>query len=76
MLVLAYHSLEDRTVKERFADWSRTEEPGDVPKGLPRRARTPIARLLTRRPIRPSEAEVAENPRAASARLRAIERLR
>jgi 16S rRNA (cytosine1402-N4)-methyltransferase len=76
MLVLAYHSLEDRTVKERFADWSRTEEPGDVPKGLPRRARTPIARLLTRRPVRPSETEVEENPRAASARLRAIERLR
>ena len=46
MLVLAYHSLEDRMVKERFADWSRTEEPGYVPHG-PARARTrnPIARL-------------------------------
>jgi 16S rRNA (cytosine1402-N4)-methyltransferase len=76
MLVLAYHSLEDRTVKERFAEWSSTEEPGDVPKGLPRRARTPIARLLTRRPLRPTAAEVEENARAASARLRAIERLR
>ncbi len=75
MLVLSYHSLEDRTVKERFADWSSTEEPGGTPKGLPRRPRTPIARLLTRRPKRPSPAEVEENPRAASARLRAIERL-
>ena len=35
MVVLAYHSLEDRMVKERFADWSRTEEPGYVPTGLP-----------------------------------------
>ena len=37
VLVLAYHSLEDRMVKERFADWSRTEEPGYVPTGLPAR---------------------------------------
>src|SRR5207253_10325013 len=39
MLVLAYHSLEDRLVKERFADWSSTEEPGYTPPGLPRRPR-------------------------------------
>lgn len=75
MLVLAYHSLEDRMVKERFIDWSRTEEPGDVPRGLPRRTRIPLVRLLSRRPLRPSDAEVAENPRAASARLRGVERL-
>jgi 16S rRNA (cytosine1402-N4)-methyltransferase len=73
--VLAYHSLEDRMVKERFADWSRTEEPGYVPTGLPRAKRNPLTRLLTRRPLRPSEAEVEANPRAASARLRAVERL-
>jgi 16S rRNA (cytosine1402-N4)-methyltransferase len=73
--VLAYHSLEDRMVKERFADWSRTEEPGYLPKGLPRTKRNALTRLLTRRPLRPSEAEVEENPRAASARLRAVERL-
>jgi 16S rRNA (cytosine1402-N4)-methyltransferase len=74
-IVLAYHSLEDRMVKERFADWSRTEEPGHVPRGLPRPTRTALTRLLTRRPIRPSDAEVAANPRAQSARLRAVERL-
>jgi 16S rRNA (cytosine1402-N4)-methyltransferase len=73
--VLAYHSLEDRTVKERFGDWSRTEEPGYVPTGLPRVKRNPLTRLLTRRPLRPSPAEVEANPRAASARLRAVERL-
>jgi 16S rRNA (cytosine1402-N4)-methyltransferase len=76
MLVLAYHSLEDREVKRRFTDWSLTEEPGQVPKELPRRSRIPLVRLLTRRPLRPTEAEVEQNPRAASARLRAIERLR
>ena len=75
MLVLAYHSLEDREVKRRFTDWSLTEDPEPVPKELPRRSRVPLVRLLTRRPLRPSEREVEENPRAASARLRAIERL-
>jgi 16S rRNA (cytosine1402-N4)-methyltransferase len=73
--VLAYHSLEDRVVKERFADWSRTEEPGYVPTGLPRRTRNPITRLLTRRAVKPTDAEVEANPRAKSARLRAVERL-
>lgn len=73
--VLAYHSLEDRIVKERFADWSRTEEPGYVPTGLPREKRNPLTRLLTRRAQRPSDDEVAANPRAKSARLRAVERL-
>jgi 16S rRNA (cytosine1402-N4)-methyltransferase len=73
--VLAYHSLEDRVVKERFADWSRTEEPGYVPTGLPRPTRNPITRLLTRRAMKPSADEVAANPRAKSARLRAVERL-
>jgi 16S rRNA (cytosine1402-N4)-methyltransferase len=73
--VLAYHSLEDRMVKERFADWSRTEEPGYVPTGLPRPSRNPITRLLTRRALRPTDDEIARNPRAKSVRLRAVERL-
>jgi 16S rRNA (cytosine1402-N4)-methyltransferase len=75
VVVLAYHSLEDRIVKERFTDWSRTEEPGYVPTGLPRAKRNPLTRLLTRRPLKPSDAEIAANPRAKSARLRAVERL-
>jgi 16S rRNA (cytosine1402-N4)-methyltransferase len=75
VVVLAYHSLEDRVVKERFADWSRTEEPGYVPTGLPRQSRNPLTRLLTRKAMKPSDAEVEANPRAKSARLRAVERL-
>ena len=75
MVVLAYHSLEDRMVKERFVDWSRTEEPGYIPTGLPRATRNPITRLHTRRARRPSAIELEANPRAGSVRLRAVERL-
>jgi 16S rRNA (cytosine1402-N4)-methyltransferase len=75
MAVLAYHSLEDRMVKERFTEWSRTEEPGYVPKELPRQSRTPLTRLLHRKAVRPSAAELERNPRAKSARLRAVERV-
>ncbi len=73
--VLAYHSLEDRMVKERFTEWSRTEAPDYVPKGLPREPRTPLTRLLHRKAMRPSADELARNPRAKSARLRAVERI-
>lgn len=76
MLVLSYHSLEDRIVKQRFADWSGTAPAPSTPRHLPPPPRSePIVRLLTRRPVRASEAEVAANPRASSVRLRAVERL-
>ncbi len=70
--VLAYHSLEDRIVKRAFADAAR----GCVcPPDLPVCAcgREPIARQLTRGAETPSAEEVAANPRARSARLRAVE---
>jgi 16S rRNA (cytosine1402-N4)-methyltransferase len=71
--VLAYHSLEDRMVKERFAAASSQPE---LPARLPVRDERPPApfRLLTRRVLRPMAEEVAVNPRAESARLRGIER--
>ncbi|MGV1035738.1 MAG: 16S rRNA (cytosine(1402)-N(4))-methyltransferase RsmH [Candidatus Nanopelagicales bacterium] len=71
---LAYHSLEDRIVKQRFARQARVTAPDRLPV-IPADAR-PSLRLLTRGAEVPSEAEVAENPRAASARLRAAERVR
>ena len=76
ILVLSYHSLEDRVVKERFSAWAGANPP--APHGLPVEpaAPRPLVRRLTRRPARPSAAEVAANPRADSARLRAVERLR
>lgn len=77
VLVLAYHSLEDRMVKQRFAEWSGTGPREHRPRGLPapERTTTPLVRVLTRRPLRPSDAEITRNPRAESARLRAAERL-
>ena len=76
MLVLAYHSLEDRLVKERFRTWSATAEPA-VP-GLPAEPapRSALVRVLTRRALRPTADEVAANPRARSVRLRAVAKLR
>jgi 16S rRNA (cytosine1402-N4)-methyltransferase len=75
VLVVAYHSLEDRIVKETFADASATTEP--APHGLPVEPvrRTPLLRVLTRRARRPAADEVAANPRSKSARLRAAERV-
>lgn len=74
LAVIAFHSLEDRIVKRFLRERAR----GCVcPPELPvcRCGRSPELRILTRRPIRPSSREVEENPRAASARLRAAERL-
>ena len=75
VLVLAYHSLEDRAVKERFAAWSKTRD--DVVPGLPAEpaARQALVRVLTRKAQRPTDEEVAANPRSRSARLRAAEKL-
>lgn len=71
--VLAYHSLEDRLVKAALAAGARSATPEGLPVELPDHA--PYLRLLTRGEP-PSAAEIEQNPRAASARLRAAERLR
>ena len=74
IVVISYHSLEDRIVKRRLAAGAR----GCVcPPDLPVCGCEGIVelRLLTRRPEVPSEAEVEVNPRARSARLRAAERV-
>jgi 16S rRNA (cytosine1402-N4)-methyltransferase len=57
LVVIAFHSLEDREVKQAFRALAGEE-----------------FRLLTRKPVRPSDDEVAQNPRARSARLRALAR--
>ena len=74
ILVIAYHSLEDRLVKRRFTTWAGRED--TEPPGMPvTRQRHPLVRILTRRPRRPAADEVAANPRSESARLRAAERV-
>ncbi|MGC9994323.1 MAG: 16S rRNA (cytosine(1402)-N(4))-methyltransferase RsmH [Terriglobia bacterium] len=58
VVILSFHSLEDRLVKWAFKAWQREGR----------------ARILTRRVVRPSEEEIAANPRSRSAKLRAAER--
>jgi 16S rRNA (cytosine1402-N4)-methyltransferase len=74
IVTLAYHSLEDRAVKRAFAQVSADTTPRGLPVPLPGAA--PQFRLLTRGAERPAAAELAANPRAASARLRGAERVR
>ena len=74
IVVLAYHSLEDRVVKRELTAASADTTPPGLPVPLPDRG--PRFRLLTRGAMRPTEEELTANPRAASARLRAAERIR
>jgi 16S rRNA (cytosine1402-N4)-methyltransferase len=74
VVVLSYQSLEDRLVKQVFAAGAASTSPSELPVELPDHA--PRLRLLTRGADQASAAEIAANPRAASVRLRAIERIR
>ena len=74
IVVLSYHSLEDRIVKRAFAERARDATPPGLPVPLPGFA--PVLRVLTRGAEAPTADEIARNPRAASARLRAAERVR
>ena len=73
MVVLSYQSLEDRLVKQAIASRTRSTSPVDLPVELPGHA--PRFRSLTRGGEPPTDSEIAANPRAASARLRAVERI-
>lgn len=74
LVVITYHSLEDRIVKEAFRGYSH---PCVCPPRLPVCAcgKRPALNVLTKKPVLPSDEEVMENPRARSAKLRAAERL-
>ncbi len=74
VVALTYHSLEDRIVKRAFSSGATGSTPAGLPVELPQHA--PVLRLLTRGAEKPDDAEVAANPRAASAHLRAVERVR
>jgi 16S rRNA (cytosine1402-N4)-methyltransferase len=59
LVVIAYHSLEDRLVKEKMAAWDRAG----------------VMARLTRKPLTPTPEEVAGNPRARSAKMRIAEKI-
>jgi 16S rRNA (cytosine1402-N4)-methyltransferase len=73
VVVESYHSLEDRLVKRAFAEASRLDVPHDLP-FVPEGAE-PALRLVTRGAEQADQHEIEQNPRAASVRLRAIERV-
>ena len=73
LVVLSYHSLEDRRVKEAFREWSRSCVcPPELP--VCRCRGEALGELLTRRAVKASAEEVRDNVRARSARLRAWRR--
>ncbi|SED31878.1 16S rRNA (cytosine1402-N4)-methyltransferase [Nocardioides exalbidus] len=74
VVVESYHSLEDRLVKRAFTEATKLDVPPDLP-FVPEGAE-PALRLVTRGAEQADEQEIAENPRAASVRLRAVERVR
>jgi 16S rRNA (cytosine1402-N4)-methyltransferase len=73
IVVLAYQSLEDRIVKQLFAEATASRTPVDLPVELP--GDTPRFASLTRGAERADAAEIERNPRAAAARLRAVQRI-
>jgi len=74
LCVVSFHSLEDRLVKVKFRDWARSCRcPKDVL--VCRCEGQPLVRLLTKKAMQPGEQELEANPRARSARLRAVEKL-
>ncbi|MCZ2857066.1 16S rRNA (cytosine(1402)-N(4))-methyltransferase RsmH [Blastococcus sp. VKM Ac-2987] len=72
--VITFHSLEDRIVKQTLAAGAVDRTPPELPVPLPEHG--PTLRLLTRGGEAPTSQETATNPRAASARVRAAERIR
>jgi 16S rRNA (cytosine1402-N4)-methyltransferase len=73
LVVMSFQSLEDRIVKEIFAEASTSKSPRELPIELPEYAAK--FKLVFNSSEKPSATEIEENSRAASVRLRAIERV-
>ena len=74
IVVLSYHSLEDRIVKQALLAAANSSAPPELPFELPEHA--PVLRLLVKGAEAATAEEIAVNPRAASVRLRAAEKIR
>lgn len=74
LAIITFHSLEDRMVKQRFAEWRQgCICPPQAP--VCTCQRTPAAELITRKPVRACEKELLDNPRSRSATLRCVQKL-
>ncbi len=74
LCIITFHSLEDRIVKSGFARWAQgCTCPPDFPVCVC--GKKPTVKLVSRKPILPSEEELRENPRSRSAKLRIVEKL-
>lgn len=73
--VITFHSLEDRLTKQLFKSYA---QPKDAPHGIPVMLDedTPVLKLVSRKPITPTDKEVEKNNRARSAKLRCAEKIR
>jgi 16S rRNA (cytosine1402-N4)-methyltransferase len=74
IVVISYHSLEDRIVKNIFKEHSRTSRPTENNKFSFTEPISPELKVLTKKPMLPSEEEIRRNPRARSAKLRIAEK--
>ena len=74
LVVMSYHSLEDRITKRAITEQSTSTAPPGFPVELEEHA--PVVRVLTRGVDKPTDQEIEENPRASSAKVRAIEKIR
>lgn len=74
MVVISYHSLEDRIVKSLMKSW---QDPCTCPADVPecRCGAQPIARMVAKKPITPSKEELEKNPRSRSAKMRVVEKI-
>lgn len=73
LAIITFHSLEDRIVKNAFR---KAENPCECPSGLPCVCgKKPLGKVVSRKPIIPSDQEMEENPRSKSSKLRVFERI-
>lgn len=74
MAIITFHSLEDRIVKIKYKE---LEDPCNCPKEFPicNCGKTPIVKIISKKPIEPSADEVEENPRSRSAKLRVCQKI-
>ena len=74
LCVITFHSLEDRIVKNIFKKYSEVDEMVKGLKDIPDEYK-PLIKIINKKPILPSEDEIKENTRSASAKLRIVERI-